>query len=345
MSVPQKPTPRPKPAKSFKVMSDLLRDTSPRAAGVEELLNAKEIRPDRIVPDPTQPRKTFPQESLDELAASIRTSGILQAILVRYDRETDYYVIIDGERRWRAAQLAGVERIPALVRDDNQSEAARLVDQLMANIQREDLNAVDRAEGLKRLKEAMGGVSWEQVAEKVGLRRSRLFQLLDLLDTNQVLESERQAIRAGELTEKHSRVLRHLSGSLREGLQRVIAEDKISAQEAKMASDALVRNPHMHLHTPVEQVVQAVRQIRAESKRPRPPEPRMNLRDTVPGASTLPVIDDNAIADVREYAEQLQRYLLAMSSETLSPAQVKRVRPAIRRLRDAADLFLDSAKE
>ncbi len=346
---PGKPAPpagKAAPAKRFKVMSDLLRDTSPRAEGVEDLLNAKQIRRDRIVRDPDQPRRTFNREGLEELADSIRSHGILQPITVRYDRPNDRYIVVTGERRWRASEIAGLTTLPALVVGE-QSDDDRLIVQLMENMQREDLNAVDRAEGLQRLKEAMGGVSWEQVADKVGIKRSRLFQLLNLLDTTQVTEAERTAIRKGDLTEKHIRsVSRHLSGPKREGLLHVMIEDKMSVQEATFAKDALLRNPHITDQTPVAQVIEAVRQVRRETKTPRPPEPRINLIASLPGGNTLPAIDDNALADVREYADQLQRYLLAMSAVNLTPAQVRRIRPMIRRLRDAADLFLDAnAKE
>ena len=78
-------------------------------------MNAKQIRRDRIVPDPNQPRKTFPQESLEELAASLKARGMLQPISVWYDSADDHYVIIYGERRWRASGMAGMEVLPAIV--------------------------------------------------------------------------------------------------------------------------------------------------------------------------------------------------------------------------------------
>ncbi len=332
-----------KPRK-FAVVADLLKDTSSRGAGVEEMMNAKQIRCDRIVPDPDQPRKSFPQESLEELAASLKSRGVLQPIAVWYDRPNDRYVIIHGERRWRAAGIAGLEMLPAIVRED-QASSERLIDQLMENLQREDLNDVDRADGLAHLKEALGGVAWERVAEAVGIGRTRLFQLLDLLDPKKTPEPEQQAIRKGELTEKHIRVLRRVSGPLREGLRRVMIEDKLSAKEADMAADALVQNPSMNINTTAEQVAEAVRRIRVEAKTPREPEPRMNLRGLLPPGQTLPAMDAAALRDVQASAERLLRYLLAMSTEPLDPAEATRLRPLIRRLRDTADLYLDSVKE
>lgn len=341
MSVPPSRASRPK---RFAVVADLLKDTSSRAAGVEEMMNAKQIRRDRIVPDPDQPRKSFPQESLDELAASLKSRGMLQPIAVWYDRARDQYVIIHGERRWRAAGIAGLDVLPAIVRED-QEVGERLIDQLMENLQREDLNDVDRADGLNRLKEAMGGVAWERVAEAVGIGRTRLFQLLDLLDERKTPEPERQAVRKGELTEKHIRVLRRVSGPLREGLRRVMIEDRMSAKEADMAADALVQNPRMSISATPEQVAAAVRRIRTEAKTPREPEPRLNLRGLLPAGQELPAIDAAALTDVRASAERLLRYLLAMATEPLDPAEARRLRPLIRRLRDTADLYLDSVKE
>ena len=168
------PTPAPK-RKRFS-LDDLLGDTRPQAVGVTDLPTGKEIRLDRITGDPNQPRRTFDEERLAELAASIRIEGILQPIVVRYDNTRDIYVIIHGERRWRAAQTAGLAAIPAIVRDV--PEERRLVQQLMENIVRDDLNAVDRAAALRALKSQLGDASWDTVAETVGIRRSRLFQLL-----------------------------------------------------------------------------------------------------------------------------------------------------------------------
>ena len=156
---------------------------------------------------------------------------------------------------------------------------------------------------------------------------------------------EQQAIRKGELTEKHIRVLRRVSGPVREGLRRVMIEDKLSAKEADLAADALVQNPNMTIHTTTEQVVEAVRRIRQEARTPREPEPRMNLRAIIPGGGSRPTIDAAALVDVQQSAERLLRYLLAMSTETIEAAEAAHLRPLIQRLRDIADLYLDRVKE
>ncbi|HEU0164623.1 MAG TPA: ParB/RepB/Spo0J family partition protein, partial [Thermomicrobiales bacterium] len=172
---PEQEQPAPRSRRRFTVDS-LFSDTRPRSTGVTDLQDAKEIRLDRIVPDPDQPRRMFDQDRLDELAASIRTDGVLQPIVVRYDEPEDRYIIVHGERRWRASSLAGRETVPALIRDVPAER--RLLQQLMENVVRDDLNAVDRANALRTLRSQLGDPAWEVVAEAVGIKRSRLFQLL-----------------------------------------------------------------------------------------------------------------------------------------------------------------------
>ncbi len=229
-------------------------------------------------------------------------------ILVRYDSAADMYVVIDGERRWRAAKIAGLEKMPAVVVEKEQSGSERLIDQLTANIQREDLNDVDRAEGLKRLKAAMHNAPWDQVADIVGIKRSRIYQLLDLLDPAKVTDGEREAIQRGTLSEKGVRsVLRHLSGSKREGLQRMMEEDKLSVQEATAAKDALVANPHITDETPVAQVVEAIRQMRHEARHPRPPEEWAAERAAIAGGvAACPLPNEASVAEALDLARRLQ---------------------------------------
>ena len=205
----------------------LFTDTRPQAAGVSDLTNAKEIALTRIEPDPDQPRRTFDEVRLEELTASIQIEGILQPIVVRYHEERDLYIIIHGERRWRAANAAGLSAIPALVRDV--PEERRLVQQLMENIVRDDLNTVDRAAALRTLKRQLGDASWETVAEAVGIKRSRLFQLLD---TEKLPEPIQDDIRAGRLSEKQSRVLQGLAPVFQTVLRDEMVEHHLPHTEA-----------------------------------------------------------------------------------------------------------------
>lgn len=216
------------PARRRKFTVDaLFSDHRPQAVGVSDLPTAKEIMLERIEPDPDQPRRTFDAVKLAELTASIQREGVLQPIVVRYETARDIYVIVHGERRWRASRAAGLPAIPALVREV--PEERRLIQQLMENIVRDDLNALDRAAALRALKSQLGDAPWDQVAEAVGIRRSRLFQLLG---TEKLPEHIQADIRAGRLSEKQSRALQGLPDGHREALRDVIVAGDIPADEA-----------------------------------------------------------------------------------------------------------------
>ena len=152
-----------------------------------------------IDPNRDQPRKAFDQESLASLADSIRQSGILQPLLLA--RDGARYTIIAGERRWRAARLAGLSEVPAIVRewDDVRRREAALVE----NIQREDLNPIEEAEGIRSLMEECA-MTQEAVAARLGKSRPAVANLLRLLN----LPAEiRQAVTDGRLSAGHARVL------------------------------------------------------------------------------------------------------------------------------------------
>lgn len=200
----------------------LFTDTTPRAVGVSDLLDAKLIHHGRIEPDPDQPRKHFDDDALNELATSIRTDGVLQPIAVRYDESRDIYIIIHGERRWRAAAIAELESIPAIVRDI--PEERRLIQQLVENVVREDLNALDRAAALRALKQQMGDPSWDTVAASVGIRRSRLFQLLG---TEKLQERLQEALRRGIISEKQSRQAQRLREDIQRDLGTALLEGRV----------------------------------------------------------------------------------------------------------------------
>jgi ParB family chromosome partitioning protein len=226
------------PAKRRRFTVDaLFTDHRPQAVGVTDLPTAKEIRLERIEPDPEQPRRTFDEVKLAELTASITIEGVLQPIVVRYDEGRDTYVIVHGERRWRASRLAGLSAIPAIVREV--PEGRRLIQQLMENIVRDDLNAVDRAVALRALKTQLQDAPWEQVAEAVGIRRSRLFQLLG---TEKLPEQIQSDIRSGRISEKQSRALQGLPVGHQEALRDVIVADDLPADEAMRLARELKAN-------------------------------------------------------------------------------------------------------
>jgi ParB family chromosome partitioning protein len=202
-------------------------DTRPQAIGLVDLVDAKEIPLERIEPDPDQPRRTLDQARLEELIESIRGEGVLQPIVVRYNPDSNSYIIIHGERRWRAASAAGLSSIPALVRDVPAER--RLIQQLMENIVRDDLNPVDRAQALRSLKHQLGDAPWDDVATTVGIKRSRLFQLLG---TEKLPEPVQDDIRAGRISEKQSRALQNLAPVFQLALRDEIVERELSAEAA-----------------------------------------------------------------------------------------------------------------
>lgn len=215
-------------------VDDLFTDTSPRATGVTDLVEAKSIQLSRIEPDPAQPRRAFDEAALEELAASIRSEGLLQPIAVRYDEARDVYIIVHGERRWRAARLAGLRELSAIVRDVPLER--RLLQQLMENIVREDLNALDRAAALRALKVQLDDAPWEQVAAAVGIRRSRLFQLLG---TEKLSPALQQALRESLVSEKQTRGVQGLPEAVQEELGAALLASELEPGALVQAGRAL----------------------------------------------------------------------------------------------------------
>jgi ParB family chromosome partitioning protein len=185
-------------------------------------LGIEEIRPDR-----GQPRRHFGEADLEELAASIRSKGVLLPLIVR--RANDGYVLVAGERRWRAAQKAGLRELPVMVREVSDKEAFEIA--LIENIQREDLNPIEEAEAFKRLIEEHG-LTQEELAGRVGKDRSTVANALRLL---RLPEAIKQAIVDGQLSMGHARALLAVSdeGDLKKAAEKVMAEDlSVRAVEA-----------------------------------------------------------------------------------------------------------------
>ncbi len=180
--------------------------------------------------NPEQPRKRFDEVKLEELAASIREHGIVEPILVR--KEGGKYRILAGERRWRAAQRAGLREIPAVVREASEREAFELA--LVENIQRADLNAIEEAEAYDVLV-SDHGLTQEELAKRVGKERSTVANSLRLL---KLPEDVREAVRDGQLEMGHARALLGLEDAevIRKAAQRAIREG-LSVR----ATEALVR--------------------------------------------------------------------------------------------------------
>ncbi len=143
----------------------------------ERQQGVQEIEVKRIKPNPEQPRKVFDEQALRELTASIKEKGVLQPVMVRKAENGDYYLIA-GERRWRAAALSGLKKIPALVKESSPAEALELA--LIENIQRDDLNPIETADAFNRLIEEHG-YTQETLSKKVGKERATVANYLRLL--------------------------------------------------------------------------------------------------------------------------------------------------------------------
>lgn len=180
-----------------------------------------------------QPRKTFDQEKLEELAESIRQHGVIQPLTVR-KLASGYYQIIAGERRWRAARLAGLEEIPAVVIEADDQKAMELA--MIENLQREDLNPIEEAEGFRVLVETYG-MTQEQAAEKVGRSRSAVANALRLLDLNVSIQ---KLVEDGQLSAGHARALLSLSPSLRTKAVTEIVKDGLNVRQTEKLVKSLL---------------------------------------------------------------------------------------------------------
>lgn len=156
-----------------------------------------------ITPNPQQPRKDFDDKSLRDLSASMSQSGVLQPVVVR--RLGSGYQLIVGERRWRAAKLAGLTRIPAVVREASDAQSLELA--LVENLLREDLNPIEEAEGYQRLLAEFGWTQ-EELAQRVARDRSSIANCLRLLKLPDLIQAD---LRAGRLTMGHARALLSLA--------------------------------------------------------------------------------------------------------------------------------------
>ena len=194
--------------------------------------SATEIDVDQILPNELQPRHRFEEAPLDELAQSIKARGVIQPIIVR--RADGAFRIIAGERRWRAAQLAGLTRVPVVIKDVPAGDGAQLLEMaLIENIQREDLNPIDEASAYERLSSEFS-MTQEAIAAAVGKDRSSVANHLRLLKLPQEIRSE---VASGRLSMGHARALLTLSD---DASQRHVARDVIAQNLSVRESLALV---------------------------------------------------------------------------------------------------------
>ena len=183
-----------------------------------------------------QPRKHFDQEKLEELAESIRQHGVIQPLTVR-KLSSGYYQIIAGERRWRAARLAGLTEIPAVIIEADDRKAMELA--MIENLQREDLSPMEEAEGYKLLVEDYG-LTQEQAAQRVGKSRSAVANALRLLALSPAL---RQMVEDGRLSAGHARALLPLTPALQEQAAATILKNDLSVRQTEQLVKRLQAAP------------------------------------------------------------------------------------------------------
>ena len=197
-----------------------------------------------IEPNPLQPRSMFDEEALKELSESIAQLGVIQPITLKR-RNDGRYTIISGERRWRAAQMAGVDRLPAYIREVEDEDLHAMA--LVENIQRQDLNAIEIALGMQRLIEECG-LTQEAMAEKVGKKRSTVSNYMRLL----ALPSEVQlALKEGIISMGHAKAIAGLDGELQlKALKRCIKKS-LSVRQAEMLAKKMSEEAR-NINTEVE---------------------------------------------------------------------------------------------
>jgi len=204
----------------------------------EEISNQEkvwEIPLSQIHPNPNQPRKEFNPESLAELAESIRNFGIMQPLLLMEEPDGQSYMIVAGERRFRAAALAGLEKLPCIVRQLSPSQLAEA--SLIENIQREDLSPLEEAEAFRSLMDSYG-YTQEKLAQRLGKSRPHVANTLRLL---QLAPQERKLLAEGRISAGHARALLSIADPhLRNRLLELILKEELSVRQAEAAAKKLL---------------------------------------------------------------------------------------------------------
>lgn len=208
-------------------LSALMADVEPTTTQADSAPRADRSVPiEQIVPNPDQPRRSFTEDQLKELAESIRTKGVIQPLIVRPDPTVEgRFQIVAGERRWRAAQMAKLHELPILVRDFDDTEVLEVA--IVENIQRADLNAIEEAMGYRQLMDKFGHTQ-DKMAEALGKSRSHIANLLRLLN---LPDSVRSLVVDGKLSAGHARAI--LTADEPESLARTVVAKGLSVRETE----------------------------------------------------------------------------------------------------------------
>ena len=290
----------------------------------DELLSTSTlIEIDKISPDPDQPRKISdpptPEQmrGLEELAASIKNEGVLQPVIVR-PLGRNSYILVAGERRWRASRIAGLDSIPAIVRDFDLLEA-RVVS-LIENIQREDLNEDERADALVRLKD-LQNLTWKEVGDKVGLSEPRVKALARI---TREPESIRMLVREG-LSPAHLEVTRSVDNhEVREEILKKAVENNIPVRQTRDMAKLWSESPHL----PADELMEKS----AEKK-------KVTITKIVekPGSKTVEKKTSDMGTETKEEADEYLLNAMKKSEEFRSKIPVSKLR-AVLSLLDTLEL-------
>lgn len=292
----------------------------------------QELELDLIETTTEQPRKTFYQDSLEELAQSIRERGVLEPIVVRPMPNGKYQVVM-GERRYRASKLAGRTTIPAIIRELSDEDAA--ADALLENFQREDLNPVERAQAIKQLLTFM---SWEQCSKTLGVVESTLRRYLELLDLPESIQKElamKEEDNDGSFLEGHARVLKAFSGDEKMQLRLVkkIKAERLSIDETTKLIDALKEMPtkgEAFLRVPLNVTQEILRHAgrTAEKKKVfKPQTAEQHLKLVLKTATAMSDLLDDRVSDFLSGSEsnQLLSTVSELTDQLIKFGQVLRV--------------------
>lgn len=218
-----------KPARLGRGLAALIGDMAPvDGPRVAEVGGIKRLPVDFVIPNRANPRREFDDAQLEELTNSVREKGVMQPLLVRPSDDPNVFELIAGERRWRAAQRAGLHEVPVIVREVDDREALELA--IIENVQRADLNPVEEAMGYEQLLEQFG-YTQSDLAQVIGKSRSHVANTLRLM---KLPEDVRVMLASGDLTAGHARTL--ITSDDPSGLARQIISDGLSVRQAEALS-------------------------------------------------------------------------------------------------------------
>lgn len=302
-------------------------------------MKVQQIEVDLIVEDSEQPRKHHNEESLQGLADSIRQHGMLNPITVAALHHVNRYKIITGERRWRAARMAHLDTIPCIVKDQEIDPEERLTEQLIENLQREDLQPLEKAKAIQHAKAALN-LTNREVAKRLGLSERAVSYLLDLMalpeDIGEAVVSSPNRPADGQVTEKHARFLKQLNEEpeLQSAVVNRIREERLSSEDTGNLVKALKRRPEKAKEILTSPTDHLVRFFRSDS------DPAGAFLDSI-------AVEDAPVR-LSPYAQRIIDFLPALSGidpERLPHGELRQIEDALTSLKLAVDGLLRGCKE